>query len=125
MTTISKILILVIVIKAMLIPQPLQEGRNHFKEKINAEVSAYTASIEETDSTPTITASGTTTTKNRTIACPSRYEFGTKVRVKGKQYICEDRMNKRYRHGNYFDIFLEEKEDAFEFGRQQLTVYIY
>lgn len=90
---------------------------------VMAEVSAYTSSIDETDETPDITASGERT-RDGVAACPSRYKFGTKIEIGGKEYVCLDRMNARYRDGNYFDIWIEGKKEALEWGRRTLSVNI-
>jgi len=84
-------------------------------------VSAYTSDPAETDDTPNITASGTRT-RDGIVACPRDIPFGTKVEIDGEQYVCEDRMNARY--NNHFDIWMEHKEDALEWGRQLLEVKI-
>ena len=91
---------------------------------ISAEVSAYTSSVEETDDTPHLTASGSQT-RPGVIACPSRLEFGTKVEIFGKLYVCEDRMNQRYAGKDVFDIWMPSKELAIEWGRQHLEVKIH
>jgi len=99
---------------------PAVEGR-----EIEAEVSAYTISEDETDSEPCISASGVdlcelkkgqeilwidnwvgsiaTTTgiaTDKIIACPIKYDFGTIVVIPNgdyyEPYICLDRMNPRY-----------------------------
>ena len=92
-------------------------------EIIRAEVSAYTASLDETDSDHNTTASGKQAVGNM-VACPSRYPFGTIVEIKGKKYICEDRMARRYRNGNYFDILMETKKEARQWGRRTVEVTI-
>lgn len=93
-------------------------------EIISAEVTAYTASVEETDDRPREMASGDEVHEGA-IACPSRYHFGTMVMIEGKQYICKDRMHKRFRDGNYFDVFTNNKEDAISYGRKQVIAIIY
>jgi 3D (Asp-Asp-Asp) domain-containing protein len=54
------------------------------------------------------------------IACPSKYVFGTKIEVEGNIYECADRMAKRFRDGNYFDMYMDDIESAKKFGRKQL-----
>jgi len=88
-----------------------------------AEISAYTSSPDETDSTPDVTAWGTTP-ENGTLACPSKYPFGTWVRINGKKYQCEDRMHARYRDKEVFDMWMASKSEAFKWGRRTLTVEI-
>ena len=82
-----------------------------------AVVSAYTASEDETDDTPTITASGTSTRPG--IVANNCLRFGDKVTIAGKEYEVQDRMNKRYDCA-HFDIFMESKDEAIKFGRQKL-----
>jgi len=55
------------------------------------------------------------------IACPAKYEFGTKIEIEGLgTFTCEDRMALRYRHSENFDIVLADYDEAVNFGRQQL-----
>lgn len=91
-------------------------------ETITAEVTAYTASPEETDSTPEIMASGKKIYKGA-IACPRRISFGTIVKIDDDWFVCEDRLAERYDHR--FDILMFSKEEAIEWGRRekQLTIY--
>lgn len=91
---------------------------------VQATVTAYTSSVDETDEDPFITASGSTV-RQGTLACPSKYKFGTIVEIEGEQYTCEDRMNKRYRHTERFDIWTLTKKDAFAWGNKQLLVKVY
>jgi len=94
-------------------------------EEITATIYAYNSLPEQTDEDPTITASGKIAYEG-SIACPSRYAFGTRVEYAGKFYTCEDRMNKRYRDGNYFDIWMAESVDAVNFGvKKNETIKIY
>jgi 3D (Asp-Asp-Asp) domain-containing protein len=73
-------------------------------------ITTYTPSVEETDSTPLITASGfkineRNPRRHRIIAVSRdlkrKYKFGTKLRIKGAgkydgTYTVRDVMNKRY-----------------------------
>lgn len=90
---------------------------------IIAEVTAYSAEVNQTDSRPREMANGQEV-HERAIACPSKYEFGVGVIVNGKHYECSDRMNSRYRDGDYFDVFMEDTSKALAFGRQELIVEI-
>lgn len=92
--------------------------------KFEGEFSAYTASEDETDADPMVSASGKKVFVGM-IACPNKYPFGTKVRVEGMgEYECLDRMNERYRDRENFDIFFTSKDQAFEFGRKVLNYEI-
>lgn len=88
-----------------------------------AEVTAYTSRPEETDDTPEITASGEIVYDGG-IACPTRFEFGTKIEIAGRIYTCNDRMNRRYAESNHFDIWMESHEDAIHWGRRHVEVVV-
>ncbi len=92
-------------------------------ERYRASVSAYTAHASQTDDTPNITANGEHV-RDGGIACPTRYEFGTRVRIDGRIYTCNDRMNARYQGGDYFDIFMSDYAQAIRFGRQHVIVEV-
>lgn len=88
---------------------------------IIAEVTSYNSEPGQTDDTPFITASGTHVHIG-TIACPYVYEFGTVVRIDGKEYVCEDRMNRKY--PDRFDIWLADKEESIAWGIKTMRVFI-
>jgi len=92
-------------------------------EKVPVIVTKYNATVEQCDANPTITASGEKV-KEGVIACPVYLKFGTIVWVDGEQYVCKDRMNKRYQHTPHFDIFSWNIEEAKQFGRQYKTIEI-
>jgi len=98
-----------------------EEIKPTYKEVL-VEVTAYTSSIEETDSTPFLTASQTKV-RNGIIACPRDLEFGTKIEIEGKIYICEDRM--ALKNNGKFDIWVESKDLAFEWGRRTIKAKIF
>lgn len=106
------------------------------------EVSAYTSSPDETSGDPCISASGDNICELfydyisvglEIMACPEKYEFSTRVSFVGgtidgmfgnwayeRHFICLDRMNKRYRDGNYFDIYFGmDKQGALDWGRRK------
>lgn len=88
---------------------------------INA--SAYTASADECGNSKGITASGIKVEKNRTLACPPEYPFGTKIEIETMgTFICEDRGGAIKQ--NHFDIYVEKKAEAFAFGRKNLTARV-
>ena len=80
---------------------------------VEAEVSAYTSSEDETDDTPFITASGVRV-RSGVVACPQKLEFSTEIEIEGLVYICEDRLNKRYRDQEVYDVWMSSKELALE-----------
>jgi len=88
-----------------------------YTKRFSGEFSAYTASPGETDSTPYTMAS------NKRVfdgaVANNCMEFGTRIRLSGKVYVVEDRMNQRYGCDN-FDIFMWDRDEALEFGRRKL-----
>jgi hypothetical protein len=66
-------------------------------------VTGYNTVAAQTDDTPCIAASGANICgRSGTIACPPFLPFGAVVEVKGKRYVCEDRMARKYR--TRFDV---------------------
>lgn len=57
-----------------------------------------------------LTAIGRDTTEGRTVACPRNIKLGTRIRIDGTEYICEDRTAEwvQRRNGPTFDIFHEQ-----------------
>jgi len=94
---------------------------------ITADISAYTLSAEETDEDFSQASCGYIAyglDNINYIACPSYLSCGTRVEIDGMIYTCWDRMNIRYRNGNYFDILFPDKQSALDFGRQIKEVKI-
>ncbi|MBU4082896.1 3D domain-containing protein, partial [Patescibacteria group bacterium] len=87
-------------------------------------VTAYSSTPDQTDSTPFITASGTGV-RDGIIAC-NFLKFGTRVRFPDiygdKVFVVEDRMALKNNHK--IDIWFETREDAKQFGVQQLKVEV-
>lgn len=70
-----------------------------------------------------LTASGNFATAGITAACPRKYKFGTKIKVDGKMYECQDRLSKKY--DSRFDIFADETlKQAFKWGKQLKQIEI-
>lgn len=90
---------------------------------VEATVTAYTSSPDETDDTPFITASGATTRRG-IVACPSKYPFGTRLEIEGKEYDCQDRMNRRYRDDERFDVWVPTKSEARKWGKKELEITV-
>lgn len=78
---------------------------------------AYTATVYQTDSTPTITASNQKVRKG--IVANNCLPFGTKIKLNDKIYEIQDRMNRRYGCDN-FDIYMCDYSEAVNFGVQEL-----
>lgn len=89
----------------------------------------YTADYESTQKKPSdpdykVTASGTTVSEGRTLACPKSLDFGTKVYIKelDHTYTCEDRGGAI--KGKKLDIYIDSLEQALKNGRQNMSVRI-
>lgn len=108
-------------IRRVLTPEVKAETLN----RVTAEVSSFTASQDETDNTPCITADGTNICgANENIVANNCLKFGTKVEIDGIVYRVADRMNARY-GCNHYDILKNNKTEAINFGRQIKEVIIY
>lgn len=91
------------------------------EETRTGEFTAYNPSRAQTDSTPLQMASGRLVYEGA-MACPEWYEFGTLIEVEDMGvFVCEDRMAKRYRSREYFDIMMFDRSNALRFGRQTLS----
>lgn len=88
-------------------------------------VTGYSSTPDQTDSSPDIMASGKKV-YDGAIACPRKYEFGTKVEISGKLYTCEDRMALKHDGANpKFDIWYSSRELAKNHGVQKVRVIVY
>lgn len=98
--------------------------RDFQRSKKQVIVSYYTASLDETDDTPCITADGTNICGNeeKIVAC-NWLPFDTIVEIDGVDYRVADRMNRRYQKP-YMDVLVNTKEEAFEKGRQNKVILI-
>ena len=85
---------------------------------------AYSSTVDQTDDTPFITASGTYVRDG--IVAANFLPFGTVFKIPDlygdKIFIVEDRMNKRYWHR--VDIWFPERQMAKEFGVKQIRIEI-
>ena len=81
--------------------------------RIQATVTAYTSSRHS------ITASGRRVFEG-VVACPRKYPFGTRFRIEGRVYDCEDRLNRRF--ADRFDLWKPTKAEARAFGKRKLVI---
>lgn len=92
--------------------------------RMRVPMTAYSSTVDQTDSTPFITASGTHVHWGTVAA--NFLPFGTKIKIPemyGDQiFIVEDRMNKRYWHK--VDIWMPTRQDALNFGIRTLEIEI-
>ena len=99
------------------------EGPVEIVKTLKVIVTGYSSTVEQTDSTPFITASGSTVKEG--IVANNLLPFGTEIRIPelygDKVFVVEDRMHKR--KGYYHvDIWFPEYAQAKEFGAK--TIYI-
>ncbi len=91
-------------------------------------VTAYTSAVEQTDSTPCITANGFNVCKHgvENVIAANFLPFGARVRfpdMYGERiFTVQDRMNPR--HYNRMDIWMKSKSSARQFGVRKLKVEI-
>jgi 3D (Asp-Asp-Asp) domain-containing protein len=94
------------------------------KKIMKVSVSAYSSTVDQCDSTPFITASGTHVRDG--IIAANFIPIGTKVRFPeiygDKVFIVEDRMNARYYYKA--DIWMQTREQAKQWGVKYLTIEI-
>jgi len=120
MMAIKKKFVLLFLGKAVLIGLLFLVVRQSAEMDLDASVrtgvfTAYTASVFQTDSSPTITASNISVRKG--IVANNCLPFGTKIRVNDSIYEIQDRMNERYGCES-FDIYMTKYHRAKDFGRQ-------
>ena len=114
--------------------ETLQEQRSlHIKqeylaqESIQVEITSYNAEVGQTDSTPTICASGATVAEDicalsRDIEREYGLVFGDIIHIEGYgEFSFQDRMNKRIVRG--VDIFRWNRADALEIGRRPGRIF--
>lgn len=96
------------------------------KRTMNVVVTSYSSSVDETDSTPYVTASGAFVRPG--VAASNVLPFGTKFRIPdffgNTVFTVEDRMNSRYNGKNWIDIWFESKAKAQSFGKQVAEIEI-
>ena len=85
-------------------------------------LTAYTASFDECGKTDGITASGVKAVQGITIAS-DHLPMGTKVEIDNHIYTVQDRFGGG--HTNKIDIFMNNKRDAINFGKQYYKVKIF
>lgn len=87
-------------------------------------VTAYSSTVDQCDSSPFITASGTHVRDG--VIATNLLAFGTKVKFPSmygdKVFVVEDRMNARYT--NRADIWFATREEAKKFGVRKLEMVI-
>ena len=115
----------VIIVNANSILQAKSPSNNpELAARFLMQVTAYSSSVDETDSTPHVTASGTRTRDG--VIASNAFPIGTQLRIPElfgeKILIVEDRMHQRFT--DRIDIWMPSKWQALRFGKQQAEVEI-
>jgi 3D (Asp-Asp-Asp) domain-containing protein len=91
-------------------------------------ITAYSSTVDQTDSTPCITANGFDLCEHNreNVIATNILPFGTKVRfpeIYGKKiFTVQDRMNKRYTYRA--DIWKKDRQSAVRFGAKYTTIEV-
>ena len=87
-------------------------------------ITAYTASVDETDSTPCLGALAGIDFCNPPFDIVATNELPLRaiISIDDKEYLVADRTNSRYK--NRYDILMLSKEEALAFGVQTKEVYV-
>ena len=98
---------------------------SHLPRTMRVTSTAYSSEVAQTDSTPFITASGTTV--RRGVVAANFLPIGTRVKIPAmygdEMFVVEDRMNARY--SNRLDIWMETRDQAKQFGVRTIEIEIY
>jgi len=91
---------------------------------VTATVTAYSSDVQQTDSTPFITAAGTDV--HTGVVAANWLPIGTKIRIPkifGEQeFIVEDRMHNR--HDDKIDVWFPTRAEAVQFGVRKTQIEI-
>ena len=85
-------------------------------------LTAYCACMKCCGKTDGITASGVRAKEGVTVAADSALLFGTKILIDNHEYIVQDRGGAI--KGNRIDLCFNSNQEALNFGRRQVKVYI-
>src|SRR3990167_6465926 len=118
----------VIVINANSVLQANSSGERvetpELASKFLLTVTAYSSSVDETDSTPFVTASGTKTRDG--VIASNLFPFGTQVKIPeffGEQvFVVEDRMHSRF--ADRIDVWIPAKHQPVRFGKRETHIEI-
>ncbi|MCX6781824.1 MAG: hypothetical protein NTW66_01765 [Candidatus Magasanikbacteria bacterium] len=94
---------------------------------VNAVITAYTSTPDQTDDTPDIAASGKHVYDGMIAA--NWLPFGTQIKIPAlygdKIFTVDDRMNRRYGYGR-MDVWLDtSKSEALKFGVKRVEIEVY
>lgn len=103
---------------------PIKTGPICSSQSRFAVITAYSSSLDETDSSPFITAAGTRTRDG--IIAANFLNFGTRVKIPAlygeKVFVVEDRMAAR--NSGKVDIWMPSKSLAMQFGVKKAEIVV-
>lgn len=97
-------------------------ARFGFSEPIEVIATAYSSSVEETDDSPFITASGSRV--HHGVVAANFLPLHTKILIGNEIFTVEDRMNERYNNVPIIDIWMPSLETAQAFGTRTIFIQI-
>lgn len=111
-----------------LTPTSLVEPHSVYVVDNKTTFTAYTLSVEETDSTPCIGSGNNNLCELRktTQICASRdLPLDTLIYIENiGECVIKDRLNIRYKGSNRVDILMETRQEALNFGKRELKYVI-
>lgn len=93
-----------------------------YGEIMEVTASAYSSSIDQTDASPFITASGSHVRYG--VVATNFLPMHTKIRIGDEVFTVEDRMNARYNNVPIIDIWMPSREAALAFGTRTILIEI-
>lgn len=101
-------------------------GDNYKYKTLEVLATGYSSTVDQTDSSPFITASGKNVGDG--ILAANFLPFGTRIKIPevfgDKLFVVEDRMNSRYNGKNIIDVWFSERQTALEFGSKVLKIEV-
>jgi 3D (Asp-Asp-Asp) domain-containing protein len=96
-----------------------------YKKIVTVTITAYSSTVDQTDSTPFITAANTKTRDG--VVAANFLPFYTKIKIPelfgDKIFVVEDRMNRRF--NDRVDIWFPDRESAKKFGKKVVSVQVF
>ncbi len=110
-----------------------ENAESEIKKTLLVELTGYSSTVDQTNSEPFITASGTRVRDG--IVASNFLDFGTKIRIPAyfgdKEFVVQDRMNRRFSppydhlpHDGYVDVWFSTRWEATNLGRVRTEIEI-
>lgn len=121
--------VILLVVPCLIISYYVKKDELVIVAKRDVVATAYSSTIDQTDSTPCITANGFDLCENNVeeIIANNGLKFGTKVRIPSiygdRVFTVADRMNSRY-GANRIDIWMTNRDRAIDFGKRLVEMEI-